>query len=487
MKKLLIANRSEIAIRVARSAREMGIETVGIFNEADRGALHTRRVDSAHPVESYLDAEAIVELALALGADAIHPGYGFLSENAGFAGRVVEAGLTFVGPTPEVIESMGDKLRAKELMREAGVPVVPSWSGPLEEATQGANEVGFPLLVKAAAGGGGKGMRLVRSAPELPQAIKLASSEAAKAFGDDRVFLERYIEKPRHVEFQIFGDSHGQVVHLGERECSIQRRYQKIIEESPSVALDQELRERMGSAAVAAANALGYTNAGTVEFILGEDGKFYFLEVNTRLQVEHPVTEMLVGRDLVALQLRVARGEPLGFDQQQVAARGHAIECRLYAEDPNRDFMPSIGTLHIFEPPEGQGIRLDSGVEQGSEVSIHFDPMLAKLVVWGESREAAIARSLRALREFPVVGVTTNLSFLARVLDHPEFRRGATHTHFLQEHQLNDDRRQSLAALATLLAAGAEATGTGRSSGSTTSGPEHISPWESLGNWSLHS
>ena len=478
MKTLLIANRSEIAIRIARTAKEMGMKTVGIFTEPDRKALHTRLLDQVFEVDSYLNGPAIVKVAQEVGADGIHPGYGFLSENGEFARQVGAAGIKFVGPTPSVIDAMGDKLLAKETMRKAGVPVVPSWSGPLDQAEVGGAEVGFPLLVKAAAGGGGKGMRLVHSPEELPQAIKSAAGEAAKAFGDDRVFLERYIERPRHVEFQIFGDEHGNVVHLGERECSIQRRYQKIVEESPCLALDEALRAKMGQAAVAAAEALGYTNAGTVEFILGQDRHFYFLEVNTRLQVEHPVTELLVGKDLVRLQLEVAQGALLGFEQEQVQGRGHAIELRLYAEDPDNNFMPSIGTLRAYKPPHGPGLRLDSGVEEGSEVGIHFDPMLAKLVIWGQDREAARTRALRALRRFVVLGVTTNLPFLARILEHPEFVSGNTHTHFLQDQTLDDSRRQDLEKIATLLAAASKTPTQQSVTAAVTQ-----TPWTELGGW----
>ena len=447
-----------------------------IYTPPDAHSLHRRSADEAYPIESYLDWKAILALADEHSIDALHPGYGFLSENADFARACAEAGVKFVGPPVPAIEAMGDKLVAKETMRAAGVPVVPSWSGPLEKVAAGAEEVGFPLLVKAAAGGGGKGMRRVDRPDQLADSVSRAQGEALKAFGDDRVFLERYIEKPRHVEFQIFGDEHGQVVHLGERECSIQRRYQKIIEESPSPAMTPELRQKMGEAAVAAARAIGYTNAGTVEFILAEDGSFYFLEVNTRLQVEHPVTELVYAKDLVRLQLEVAQGKPLGFDQSDLSPRGWAIECRLYAEDPNNNFLPSIGTLGVFEPPQAAGIRLDSGVEQGSQVTVHFDPMLAKLVVWGETRAAALQKMLWALRHFVVLGVTTNLEFLAEVLAHPEFEAGNTHTHFLAEHQMPGPGPAPL--LAAALAGLAQAR-----PGQGPVAERAAGPWVEMGPW----
>jgi acetyl/propionyl-CoA carboxylase alpha subunit len=392
------------------------------------------------PAETYLQAEKILTLAKERGVDAIHPGYGFLSENAEFARACAEADMVFIGPKSSVIRDMGDKIIAKQLMQKAGVPVVPGWSGDLDtdfaEIRAQADAIGYPVLVKAAAGGGGKGMRLVHAASELESAFAAAAREAKSAFGDARVFLEKYITRPRHIEFQIFGDHQGNVVHLFERECSIQRRHQKIIEETPSPALTPELRARMGEAAVKAAQVMGYTNAGTVEFILGEDGAFYFLEVNTRLQVEHPVTEMTVHQDLVRLQVMIAAGLPLPFAQADLTQDGHAIECRIYAEDPANNFMPGIGTLDFFRPPVGPSIRLDSGVREGSEVTVHYDPMLAKLIVWGKDRAAALEKMSWALLHFAILGVANNVAFLNAIINHPVFQAGAVHTHFLEEHPI---------------------------------------------------
>lgn len=443
-KKVLIANRGEIAVRVMQTMQEMGIVTVALASEPDRQAEHVRLANEVielpgqKPAETYLQGEKIIELAVERGVEAIHPGYGFLSENAGFAQACAKAGIAFIGPNPDVIRDMGDKIIAKNLMREAGVPVVPGWSGEANtdfaEIQAQADHIGYPLLVKAAAGGGGKGMRLVHAAGELEAAFAAAAREAQSAFGDARVFLEKYITRPRHIEFQIFGDHHGNVVHLFERECSIQRRHQKIIEETPSPALTPELRERMGQAALTAAKAMGYTNAGTVEFILAEDGSFYFLEVNTRLQVEHPVTEMTVHQDLVRLQVMVAAGEPLPFTQADLKQDGHAIEVRIYAEDPARNFMPGIGTLAFYRPPSGPFIRLDTGVREGSEVTVHYDPMLAKLIVWGKSRDIALQKMNWALSRFAIVGVANNVAFLREIIRHPQFISGKIHTHFLEEY-----------------------------------------------------
>ncbi len=477
--KVLIANRGEIALRVTRTLQEMGVEVVSVYTEPDADALHRRQADYAYPVDSYLDGAQLVGLARTVGAEAIHPGYGFLSENAGFAEACQQAGVKFIGPPVEAVRSMGDKLVAKSTMKKAGVPVVPSWSGPLEEASEGAVGVGFPLLVKAAAGGGGKGMRRVDHPEQLEDALSRAASEARKAFGDDRVFLEKYIERPRHVEIQILGDEHGRIVHLGERECSIQRRYQKIIEESPSPALGSALRQQMGEAAVRAAQAIGYTNAGTVEFILNPEGNFYFLEVNTRLQVEHPVTEMVYGVDLVRLQVEVAQGCPLPFEQRQLVPMGAAIECRVYAEDPATGFLPSIGKVGVYEPPVGPGIRVDSGIEQGSEVTVHFDPMLAKLVVWASDREQARQKMLWALSRFVVLGVTTNIEFLARVTSHPEFAAGNTTTGFLDEYPISLERDRPLLA-AALAHIGPEFTSPAAIGQALTA-----EPWKEMGGWRL--
>jgi 3-methylcrotonyl-CoA carboxylase alpha subunit len=442
---LLIANRGEIAVRIIRACREEGIRAVAVASEADRDALHARLADEVHflgpgpAAESYLHVKRILDAARAAGADAIHPGYGFLSENAEFAEACESAGFTFVGPPAPVIRLLGDKIRAKQLMEKAGVPVVPGWTGEEQSPDRlraEAERIGAPLLIKAAAGGGGRGMRVVRDMAAFAGELEEAKREAKTAFGDDRVLLERYVERPRHIEVQVFGDAHGNVVHLYERECSIQRRHQKIIEESPSPALTAAARARITEAAVTAARAAGYVNAGTVEFLFeedGADGRFYFLEVNTRLQVEHPVTETLIGRDLVKLQLRVARGEPLGFTQEEVLASGHALECRIYAEDPETGFLPSVGPLLTWAEPAGPWIRVDSGVAQGAEVSPFYDPMLAKLIVRGEDREEANHRMAAALREFHVLGVRTNIGYLLDVLDRPAYRAGALSTGFLAE------------------------------------------------------
>ncbi|MBM4118109.1 acetyl-CoA carboxylase biotin carboxylase subunit [bacterium] len=468
-KKVLIANRGEIAVRVSQTLQEMGIAALAVYSDADRKALHVMRADEAVPLagtapaETYLNQAKLIGIARKAGADAVHPGYGFLSENASFARACREAGLVFIGPQPEVIEAMGDKIRAKALMTEAGVPVVPGWKGDTTDAaalTKAAAKIGYPVLLKAAAGGGGKGMRIVRNEAGLAEAQAAAAREAEKAFGDARIFVEKYIDRPRHVEFQIFGDKHGNCVQLFERECSIQRRYQKIIEESPSPALTPALRTAMGKAALAAARALNYEGAGTVEFMLAPDGKFYFLEVNTRLQVEHPVTELVLGLDLVRAQILVAAGEPLPFAQEELRQRGHAIECRLYAEDPARSFLPSTGRLVQFSTPRGAHVRVDVGVRRGSEVSVHYDPMLAKLVVWGEDREQARQRMAWALRRFAVLGVSTNIEFLGRVVEHPAFAAGELHTHFLDEHAIDlkaPARLEAAVAIAAGLAAAAPA------------------------------
>ena len=443
MRKVLIANRGEIARRIVRTCRRLGIATVAVFSDADadsplvREADEAVRIGPAPAAESYLVSDKLLEAARRTGADAIHPGFGFLSENEAFARTCEEAGVTFIGPRSETIAAMGSKAAAKALMTEHGVPVVPGYSGEDQGAERlhaAALEIGFPVLLKASAGGGGKGMRVVEGESGLDDAISAARREATSAFGDDRLLIERYVQRPRHVEFQILGDTQGTVLHLHERECSIQRRHQKIFEESPSVALDDSLRERMAQAAVRAGEALGYVSAGTVEFILDASGEFYFLEVNTRLQVEHPVTEMVTGLDLVELQLRIAAGHPLPMTQAEIAPRGHAIEARLYAEDAERDFLPATGTLHDWHLPELHHVRVDGGVETGDEVPIHYDPMLAKVIAWGPDRETATQRLTHALDRASLLGTTTNRDFLRRVLRHPAWASGDIHTHFVQDH-----------------------------------------------------
>jgi 3-methylcrotonyl-CoA carboxylase alpha subunit len=442
IRRLLIANRGEIAIRVARGARELGIAPVGVYSDADEHAFFREAMDATLRIgpgpasESYLDGEKIVAAAKTLGADAIHPGYGFLSERAAFARLVVEAGLTFVGPPPEAIAAMGSKIDAKRRVRASGVPVVPGYDGDDQSDRSlraEAQRIGTPLLIKASAGGGGRGMRVVDDLARFDEALASARREAKNAFGDDTVLLERYLRRPRHIEFQILADAHGTTVHLGERECSIQRRHQKVIEEAPSVALDPALRARIGAAAVAAARSVGYTNAGTAEFMLDEDGAFYFLEMNARLQVEHPVTELVYGVDLVHEQLRVANGRRLRFTQEQLVPRGWAIEARLNAEDPAHDFLPQSGPLSVFDVPRAPGVRLDAGFRAGDEVPVYYDSMLAKIIVWGADREAAIARMDATLRETRVAGIATNLPLLRAIVADDAYRAGDTTTGFLDE------------------------------------------------------
>jgi acetyl-CoA carboxylase, biotin carboxylase subunit len=440
-RKLLIANRGEIAIRIIRTCRELGVRTVAIYSEADVESLHVRMADEAILVgpaasaDSYLKIETIAAAAKAVNAEAIHPGYGFLAESAEFARAVNAAGLVFIGPSPEAMEIMGSKTSARRAAVEAGVAIVPGTVEPLasfDEANATAQKFGYPVMLKAAAGGGGKGMRLVTDNNDLLSAFETAQTEAAAAFGDSSLYLEKAVERPRHIEIQIFGDTHGSVVHLGERECSIQRRHQKVIEECPSPINDPDLRRRMGEAAVKIGRAVNYTGAGTVEFLFSDvTHDFYFLEMNTRLQVEHPVTELVTGRDLVREQFRVATGERLSFTQEDIDWQGHAIECRIYAEDPANNFFPSPGTITHLREPAGPGVRIDSGVTRLSEVSIHYDPMIAKLAVWGRSRDEAIDRLKRALDEYEVSGITTTLSFFREVVKDSEFVSGKLDTGFI--------------------------------------------------------
>lgn len=443
MKKILVANRGEIALRVMRTAHKMGIATVAVYSEADRDAPHVRAADQAVCIgpapsaESYLLGDRIIEAALDFGAEAIHPGYGFLSENAGFAGSVGEAGLIFIGPGPEAIRTMGDKLAAKKAVQAYDIPLVPGTDQPVEDPGQVreiAARIGYPVLIKAAAGGGGKGMRVVERESELDAQIQRAMSEAKSAFGDGSVFIEKYVAGPRHIEIQVLADTHGNVVHLFERECSIQRRHQKVIEEAPSSVLSPGLRDRMGKAAVDVARACDYVGAGTVEFLLDADRNFYFLEMNTRLQVEHPVTELITGLDLVELQIRVARGEKLPLEQDKLEFKGHALELRVYAEDPLQDFVPSVGLLRTYRPPQGAGIRVDNGYEEGMQVPIYYDPMLAKLIVYAEDRPSALRRMREAIAGYTVSGVETTLPFGDYVCRHPAFVSGDFTTHFVRDH-----------------------------------------------------
>jgi acetyl-CoA carboxylase biotin carboxylase subunit len=438
--KVLIANRGEIALRIIRACRELGIASVAVYSEPDAQAPHVREADEAVLIgpaassESYLKGERLVEVAHATGAEAIHPGYGFLSEREWFARLVRDAGLTFIGPPPEAIAAMGSKTSARQLAIRAGVPVVPGTTEALRDAEEGAElaeTFGYPVLLKAAAGGGGKGMRVVREAKELAGALAAAQREARNAFGDDAVYIEKYIEGPRHVEIQVIADQHGTVLSLGERECSVQRRHQKMIEEAPSVAVSPDLRRRMGATAVAAARAAGYVNAGTCEFLLDRNGDFYFLEMNTRLQVEHPVTELVTGIDLVQWQIRVAAGDRLPFPEE-ITPRGWAIECRITSEDPANGFLPSTGRIEYVHLPAGPGVRWDGGIETGSVVGLHYDPMLAKLIVWGANREQAIARMHRALTELTIVGIETSREFHLRVMEDDDFRRGDIEIQWLE-------------------------------------------------------
>lgn len=439
-RKILIANRGEIAIRIIRACQEMGIATVAVYSDADAQALHGTLADEAvwigpsPPRESYLNGKRILQVAVERGCDAIHPGYGFLSENADFADAVAAAGLTFIGPGGEAMRLMGSKTSARAVMAAAGVPVVPGYqeSQADSDLIAAAEAIGYPVLVKATAGGGGKGMRIVHRAADLLSALESARREARNAFGDERIYLEKLIERPRHIEFQVFADHYGAAVHLFERECSVQRRHQKIIEETPSSFLDDELRQRMGEAAVRAVRSVGYTNAGTLEFLVDAQRNFYFLEMNTRLQVEHPVTELVTGVDLVKLQIRVAAGEPLPFTQADLRQRGHAIECRIYAEDPQNNFLPSIGKVLTAVEPVGPGVRVDAGVTTGDEVTLHYDPMIAKLIVLGENRQDAIGKMHWALRHYVILGdIVTNIPFLRQILRHPRFLNGDITTDFV--------------------------------------------------------
>ena len=500
IRRLLIANRGEIAIRIIRACREMEIESVAVYSDADAEAPHVFAADRAvrigppAPAESYLSIPVLIDAARSTAADAVHPGYGFLSENASFARACEGAGLIFVGPPADVIERMGSKIAARELMEAARVPVVPG-QVPIDQSDAGvaaaALAIGYPVLVKASAGGGGKGMRVVRDDRSARESIQAARREATAAFGDGTLYVERLIERPRHVEIQVFGDVHGAVVHLFERECSIQRRHQKVVEESPSPGLTPAVRRAMGEAAVAAARAAGYRNAGTIEFLLegeGDAARFYFLEMNTRLQVEHPVTEAVTGVDLVRAQLTVAAGGALPWTQDELSQRGHAIECRVYAEDPANGFVPQAGPLLLYREPHGPGIRVDSGVREGGTVPVHYDPLLAKLTVLAESREAALARALAALRAFPVLGIRTNIPFLIRLLDHPEVRAGRLHTGFIDRHLDELIVRRETPAEAIAAAAvtrlrqgfGGQVPLRWRTS---RAGPTRVDPWTAIREW----
>ena len=489
-KKVLIANRGEIAVRVIRACREMGIRSVAVYSDVDRASLHVRKADEAYHIgpatasESYLNIGKILGVAKVSGAEAIHPGYGFLSENPAFAQACADAGAKFIGPPPNAMHMMGSKTRARQHMEKAGVPFVPGSLRGLEydETRAMAEKIGYPVMLKAAAGGGGKGMRLVRDPKDLKSAFENARSEAQRSFGDSEVYIEKFIENPRHIEMQVFADEHGNCVYLGERECSVQRRHQKVLEEAPSPIVTDEMRRQMGEIAVQAAKACGYTNAGTVEFIADQQRNFYFLEMNTRLQVEHPVTELVTGIDLVHLQFRVAAGEKLPFTQDDIKLRGHAIECRIYAEDPDNNYFPSPGRITLLLAPSGPGIRRDSGMYEGWNVPIDYDPLLAKLIGYGSTREEAISRLQRALYEYFVGGIKTNISLFRRILSNPDFRAGKLDTGFLDRLLANpgaaieDERQEGKAKIAAIAAglfavlepssASVSTNGSGRPSGS---------------------
>ena len=465
--KILIANRGEIAVRIIRACREMGIKSVAIYSEIDRKALHVRPEDEAYLVgpspatQSYLNLEKIIQVIKESKAEAVHPGYGFFAENYEFVKRLETEGIVFIGPPASAVKLLGDKVMARKTMRNAGVPIVPGTEveiGSEDQGTTIAEKVGFPILIKAVGGGGGKGMRIVREKKELKSALRAASSEAKSAFADPRIYIEKYLERPRHVEIQILADKHGNVIHLGERECSIQRRHQKVIEESPSPVVDEKMRKAMGEAAVKAAKAAEYVNAGTMEFLVDANRNFYFLESNTRLQVEHPVTELVTGVDLAKEQVKIAWGEKLSLRQEEIKWRGSAIECRIYAEDPDNNFLPSIGVVHSYREPGGPGVRVDSGLYEGGEVSLYYDPLISKLLVWGKDRDEAIHRMKRALTEYNILGVATTIPFHLKVMDHPKFQRGEIHTHFIEEefgkqtYTAGEDKEEYMKAAAVLSA-----------------------------------
>jgi acetyl-CoA carboxylase biotin carboxylase subunit len=490
IRKILVANRGEIALRIMRSAREMGIRTVAVYSEADREALHVRFADEAVLIgppassESYLRMEKIIAAAKSTGADAIHPGYGFLSENEDFAKLVEDEGLIFIGPSAASIELMGSKLAAKAAVAKFNVPLVPGTSEPISdvnEAKKIASKIGYPILIKASAGGGGKGMRIVQNESEFQEQMERAIGEATSAFGDGSVFIEKYVTKPRHIEFQIFGDKHGNVIHLFERECSIQRRHQKVVEEAPSSILTPERRNAMGEAAINVAKSCGYYGAGTVEFILDENSDFYFLEMNTRLQVEHPVTEQITGIDLVKLQIKVAEGEKLPFRQSDLSMKGHAVEVRVYAEDPTNNFLPDIGTLKTYKRPQGHGVRVDDGFEEGMDIPFYYDPMIAKLITHAENRQEAINKMIRAIDEYEITGLETTLGFCRFVMEHEAFTSGKFDTRFvenyfkpevLQTKALGDEER-----IASVLAV-MFANGNKKKDAESVSGQQSVSKWK---------
>ncbi|MCP4726549.1 MAG: acetyl-CoA carboxylase biotin carboxylase subunit [bacterium] len=494
MKKVLIANRGEIALRIMNACKEMGIKTVAVYSSADKDALHTMSADEAYFIgeapasESYLKGELIIETAHKAKCDAIHPGYGFLAENGDFAQSVIDSGLEFVGPPPKAIREMGNKTLARKIMTAAGVPVVPGTADPIKDikkAKKTADEIGYPILIKAAGGGGGKGMRKIESPDDFDDGLKRAVSEASSSFGNPLVYIEKYLEKPRHIEFQILADKHGNTVHLFERECSIQRRHQKVIEEAPSPTLTAEERMKFGEIAVRAAEACGYSNAGTVEFLMDAHRNFYFLEMNTRIQVEHPVTEEVTGIDLVQEQFKISSGDKLGFSQNDIKLRGHSIESRIYAEDPLNDFYPSIGLIKELSEPTGNGIRIESGIKGSSEISIYYDPLIAKLVCTGQNRQGAMNRTKQALNDYVITGLKTNLAFCNFVMEHKKFRGGDFDTNFINEffepEYLNKFEKKEMAVLAAVAAVHAHNNGgKGRTAGKEKNA-RTTSNWKSVG------
>lgn len=497
-KKILIANRGEIAVRVIKACRELGIKSVAVYSEVDRASLHVQLADEAVCIgpapatESYLDIDKIVEAARRTGAEAIHPGYGFLAENPAFARRLEEEKIVFIGPNSRALDLVGDKVRARQTMEKAGIPIIPGMKSlprDISECEAEARRIGYPVMIKASAGGGGKGMRVVASEEELRPALEAGMREAKAAFGDESVYLEKCIEEPRHVEFQVLADNYGQVVHLFERECSIQRRHQKIVEETPSTALDPRLREMMGETAKKVLQVAGYNNAGTVEFLLDKDKNFYFLEVNARLQVEHPVTELTTGVDLVHQQVRIAAGEKLDLSQEELRQHGHAIECRIYAEDPANNFLPSSGKILYFKEPKGPGVRHDGGIYSGWVVPIYYDPILAKLIVWAETRELACQRMGLALEEYVILGIHTTIRFLRDVIAHPSFRQGATTTSFIKRYFDGWKDTASKEEPLRIALAAAAISESSRSQGGIATGTtpvkEAYSPWKSLGRWRI--